>query len=457
MEKLDLMEVLDDIGRYKYDYGLTKDDIEFAVEKINRARLYLDNNFITLPDGKPAVLSQIVSNWYINPHRYISEIKHRIYSQYEYAKAHNLEPVFITITLPSEYHKHKLIEVKGRLVKVKNKNYNPEFENLTPKELVLVLSKYFKKILDTRFYKSIPKHQRLYFKIIEPHKTGEPHLHAMFYLPKDKVQKFISYFEKLFPEPQGFIETDIINPVHYLIKYILKNIDDYRHENKAYFRYSPLSLWYIRWGIRRFSMSRTFVRIDLYRKLNGKFTLLELTNLVKNQVIDYYYEPITRQITDIFLNDDLIGAIPIWSKREQVFYKQEFYSGKPKMKNKLTPVYDENNRIIAYTDGKIYIKVNPDKKSIVKMTPSERYLYERELLNEFDNPFLDEQDLETLIDRLAVFNKYVDEDYKLREVPLHWLRGWDLNPRPPGYEPGELPGCSTPRHSGWAGRIRTSE
>ncbi len=27
----------------------------------------------------------------------------------------------------------------------------------------------------------------------------------------------------------------------------------------------------------------------------------------------------------------------------------------------------------------------------------------------------------------------------------HKLRGLDLNQRPPGYEPDELPGCSTPR------------
>ena len=29
---------------------------------------------------------------------------------------------------------------------------------------------------------------------------------------------------------------------------------------------------------------------------------------------------------------------------------------------------------------------------------------------------------------------------------LLWLRGGDLNPRPLGYEPNELPDCSTPRH-----------
>ena len=30
-----------------------------------------------------------------------------------------------------------------------------------------------------------------------------------------------------------------------------------------------------------------------------------------------------------------------------------------------------------------------------------------------------------------------------------WLRGRDLNPRPLGYEPNELPDCSTPRQLFW--------
>ena len=51
---------------------------------------------------------------------------------------------------------------------------------------------------------------------------------------------------------------------------------------------------------------------------------------------------------------------------------------------------------------------------------------------------------------IFIFMRIVKNNY-LAEVSINclndWLRGTDLNRRPSGYEPDELPDCSTPRYN----------
>ncbi len=311
-------------------YGLSDSMIEYAKVKVKYSKSYLKKHGVILGDKKIVPFSDFVQNTFVNPDRYLAELQHRAWSIYNYAMDRGLANIFFTLTLPSnwhkeKYHKNKLIPnktyggryiitslkhpISGQTIKLKNSEDN--IKKYSPYGASKELSKLLRKIYDSRWYKGIQKEDRVYFRAIEPHADGTPHTHVSFFVPHDKVEKFISSTMRMFPYPQceistthvpdtytyyekcnfrngkwvsgyklnakdkNFISQAIENPISYLMKYVLKTLDDLREDSD---NLSNISYWYLYHGISRFYTSKLFIPLEIYRRLNGMYTIPELTD-----------------------------------------------------------------------------------------------------------------------------------------------------------------------------------
>jgi len=357
-------------------YGLTKFERKYALKKLEYARSYLDNHFVEF-GNKSFPLSDFTKNAYVNSGRYIASIYNRVYSLHKYAQINGLVNVFVTLTLPSEWHKYKTIKTKsGKEILVPNKNYI-EFDEdgimRTPKQGSKELTKMLKSIFDTRVYKSIDKEKRCYFRVTEPHKDGTPHLHISFFIPPDKVEKFKSMIENKFPSPASKVEINVNNPVAYLMKYILKTLDDLR---KSPDDITDLSLWYIYHGICRFYTSRTLIAIEVYDKLLGSKSLLQLTHMYKDNELNMWYDENGRlmEITEgITMGFGVKHFVTIWQRIDSSDWALVGEDIKSfKAKTKLTykskfKLKEENEFVKIYVDGLEwgYLKDNEAIKKVI--------------------------------------------------------------------------------------------
>ncbi len=295
------------------NYGLTPFQREQALNKLHKNIEFMHTNGIQL-DDKIVTYADFVQNSYMNSNRYIAEIQHRAWNMYAYARERNLANLMLTLTLPSRWHSHKTNK-KGKLVpnpkyagrpvitKIGQYNiinahvivkppliepyldFSKTIDYYTPRNASKELSRLFKKLFDDRSYKDIDKDDRCYFRVTEPHKDGTPHIHMSLFVPFDRVERIEKAFKRKFPQPQGKIEKDIRKPVNYLMKYVLKTFDDLRKEQNI----SNLTLWYLHHGISRFYTSKTFINLEVYRKLKGEYNLCELTDAYREGRINVYY------------------------------------------------------------------------------------------------------------------------------------------------------------------------
>ncbi len=384
------------------NYGMTKYQINKAYEKLRFNYDFMKNNGVHI-DNKMVPFADFVVNSYMNSDRYVAELQHRAWSIYEYAEERGLKNIFITLTLPSEWHPKKTINKKlvnnpkfgGRsyictINKVSFINahvvqrvpfvepeldFSQTIDKYTPRNGSKELSRSLKRLFDDRSFKNIDKDDRCYFRVTEPHKDGTPHLHISLFVPENKVESIVKALNRLFPAPLGKVETNVLSPVKYLMKYVLKTLDDLREEGSEI---SNLTLWYLYHGISRFYTSRTFVALEVYRKLNGMYTLRSLTDDYRSGDLAVYINPKTRDITGI---ENEYGVIytpkPVnWYEKlnsEYTYFEGEFES-----------VYKEkqHKQIDVYVDGEHFIYYN---KELKKPMQSFVDMSSPELLHYFEN------------------------------------------------------------------------
>jgi hypothetical protein len=279
-------------------YGLSHDDLLMTQLKIKRQREFLNYSYIenNLTGQQFSLKDCIVSSNH-NPKRYYGEIQNRINTLEKEALNAGLTPVFLTITLPSEFHQMKTTK-NGKLVK------NSKYNGVDPKESVKILTKLWARIRQDRSLKELSKMQRMYYRVNEPHKDGTPHTHILLFIPKDRISRVEKAFNHLLNPKTNKFEKNIRSATSYIMKYINKTLPMSKKEFTKNDEF--LNAWYIKHRINRFCSSRSLAPMYLYRMLSHRFTLYGLTQVRKSDSLKILSRIDDNKIMEIWDSEELL-------------------------------------------------------------------------------------------------------------------------------------------------------
>lgn len=282
-------------------YGLS--EVDFETIKMHRQRQMEYLNKTCLYDKiteQHIPLADITMSANVNANRYYAEIQNRINTLVQDAESRNLVPLFMTITLPSEYHKMKTHRVTKNLIP------NPLYNGIAPREANKELTKMFARLRHDRSLKELSKDERVYYRVNEPHKDGTPHTHILMFIPKSCVDRVVKAFNRLFFQKSNKIETNIRNASAYIMKYINKTLP-LSKQSKLTEKEKYINAWYSMNRVIRFNSSRTLAPLSLYRLLHYKYTLGELTMKVRSKSLDVFVRADNlSKVMEVFDGDELV-------------------------------------------------------------------------------------------------------------------------------------------------------
>jgi hypothetical protein len=294
----DMDEIIDHTLKFKEHYkishyGLSKNDLRLTELKLKKQKDFLNFSFIYDRINQTRIpLADIMISANHSPNRYYAEIQNRVNTLTTIAKQRDLKPLFMTITLPSEYHACKTTK-NGLLIP------NPKYDGTTPKEAVKALTRMFARLRQDRSLKDgLTKENRIYFRVNEPHKDGTPHTHILMFVPVDRMQRVKKAFKRLFDGRGNDIQDDIRNSTSYIMKYINKTLP-LSKQDKLSEKDKYLNAWYSKNRVIRFNSSKTLAPLTIYRLLHNRYSLFALTKLINENHFKIYVTLDTAKVMEI--------------------------------------------------------------------------------------------------------------------------------------------------------------
>ena len=246
---------------------MREDWIKIAKEKENKTINYLDKHILHLLQ-----LDEFVGMKYSLKKKF--ELDYRYYKGVaDYISREAVEkglvPIFVTLTLPSKYHRFRINKRTGKHV------FNPRYKGYTIKEGYKLLQKASREILRhfKRYDRGEGKGYNIpYIKAFEKHKDGTPHEHFVAWVPEWLVEAFIAIVKskiKLFGLGKEYkieVLKDVNKGSGYLLKYLQKTLLDENEENLY-----ALDGWRKENRIRIFTHSQAYLKRRDFEKILPHF------------------------------------------------------------------------------------------------------------------------------------------------------------------------------------------
>ena len=195
---------------------------------------------------------------------YVKTIEQKVNALVSLAVAQDLIPIFITLTVPSEFHPYKTL--KNQVIVI-NKKY--KFVKLD--DAIVEAYEELKTIYRT-FYKRLKNCSKniYYIKITEPHKSLIPHMHILIFVENEHLSNTKKLFIKIYKEyklqrvdyDESILYDNLNNAVGYIMKYVLKTLNS---DNEFFKRW--LDGWRKKYKIRACEMSNLPISVEVYKKL----------------------------------------------------------------------------------------------------------------------------------------------------------------------------------------------